>query len=267
MIRVFVGCAPNAEDAESQAVLEYSLRAHASEEVHITWMRLSRDRNTPFYSDGRNGWQTQSWSTPFTGFRFLVPELCDFKGRAIYTDSDVIFMADIAELWREQFKPGKCVIAKTADDPNRLCVSVWDCAAARQYGIKDRAPMAHSFCRARMRSDRVIQPFESGEWNCLDGEDYENLEDPRIKLIHYTHEASQPHLRLAVPRLAKAGRKHWFDGKMRKHWRKDLIELFDRLYAEAVAAGYTVDRYLPATPFGKYTLTSHATYGGHRWVR
>lgn len=265
-VRVFVGCAPNGEDAESQAVLEYTLRKHASVPVDITWMALSRDPKSPFYSDGRNGWQTQNWSTPFTSLRFMVPELCGFQGRAVYTDSDTIWMADVAELWSQDFAPGKCVMAKTADDPNRLCVSLWDCAGAKRFMSTSREAMAHSFTRARLRSDRVIQAFE-GNWNCLDGEDYTALDDPDIKVIHYSLESAQPHLKYAVPRLAKEGRKHWFDGKMRPHWRKDLVELFDTLYAEAIEAGFTVDRYIPAVPFGKYKIASHERYGGHRWAK
>ena len=64
-VRVFVGCAPNHEDAESQAVLEHSIRKHASLPVDITWMKLSRDPVSPF-----SGWNTELWPTPFSGFRW-----------------------------------------------------------------------------------------------------------------------------------------------------------------------------------------------------
>jgi hypothetical protein len=266
MIRVFVGCAPNGEDAESQAVLEYTLRRHASLPIEITWMKLSRDPASPFYSNGRMGWQTSSWSTPFTGFRFLVPSLCAFEGRAIYTDSDVIFMADIAELWGQELQPGKCVKAKTEGNPKRLCISLWDCAAAKPYMPVKRDADALNFIRARLGSARAIQAFE-GNWNCIDGEDYADLYDADIKVIHYSLESAQPHLRYAVPRLEKAGSKHWFDGKMRPHWRGDLVQLFDRCYGEAIAAGYPPERYIPEHPFGEYQIKSHENYGGHQWTK
>jgi len=73
-IKIFVGCAPNYEDAESQAVLEWSIRKHASQPVEITWMMLSNDPETLFTQ-----WETNKWSTPFSGLRWAVPELCDFK--------------------------------------------------------------------------------------------------------------------------------------------------------------------------------------------
>lgn len=266
MIRIFVGCAPNGEDAESCAVLEYSLRSHASLPVQITWMALSRDPASPFYSNGRNGWQTGSWSTPFSPFRFITPALCGFEGRAIYCDSDVIFMADVAELWEQEFSAGKCVMGKHEGRAKRLCVSLWDCARAMEFMPTTRFPdMKGEISRTRHEIAPAVQAY-SGAWNCIDGEDYESLDDPRIKAIHYSLESSQPHLRYAIPRLKKAGRKHWFDGKTRPHWRGDLVRLFDQLYADAILAGYTAGRYVPMVPFGDYALKSHENYGVHPWV-
>src|SRR5688500_13788101 len=37
--------------------------------------------------------------TEFSNYRFLIPQLCGFVGRAIYLDSDMICLADIAELF------------------------------------------------------------------------------------------------------------------------------------------------------------------------
>lgn len=265
MIRVFVGCAPNGEDAESQSVLEYSLRKHASVPVSITWMRLSRDPQSPFYSDGKRGWQTGGWSTPFTAFRFIVPRLCGYEGRAIYTDSDVIFMADVAELWRQEFAPGKCVLAKYEGRAKRFCVSLWDCEAARPFMPASRFPDGAEIKHTLATIGPAVQAYR-GNWNCLDGEDYADLHDPDVKAIHYSMESAQPHLRYALPRLEKAGRKHWFDGKMRDHWRDDLVRLFGMSYGAAISRGYEPENYIPERPFGDYKLKSHENYKGHRWV-
>lgn len=270
LIRVFVGCAPNGDDLESQAVIDYTLRKFASQPVEITWMRLSRDLASPFYSDGAKGWQTQLWSTPFSGFRWAVPELCRFEGRAIYCDSDVIFRADIAELYEQAFKPGKIVLAKGGADSWRFCVSLWDCAAAAAIVpplLRLRArPEAHRELMAKFKGASFVQAF-SGDWNNIDGETKVDIFDPSIKAIHYSSEAHQPQLRHAIPRLAKEGRKHWFDGEVRPHWRKDLVELFDRLLAEAIAAGYRPENYAPETLFGDYKKMSHkAGYRSHRFA-
>ena len=265
MIRLFVGCSPNGEDAESEAVLEYSLRAHASQPVEITWMRLSRDPASPFYSAPGKGWQTGGWSTPFSPFRFLVPALCGFKGRAIYCDSDLIFMTDIAELWEQEFAPGKCVMGKVEGAAKRLCVSMWDCAASKPYMTASRFPDKNELAKTRHELSPAVQAY-SGNWNCIDGEDYRDLNDPEIKAIHYSLESAQPHLRYAVPRLKLSGQKHWFDGKTRPHWRGDLVRLFDELYTEAILEGYTAKRCIPPKLFGDYKLKSHENYKGHRWV-
>jgi hypothetical protein len=269
-IRVFVGCAANGEDLESQAVLEHSLRKHASRPVDIVWMRLDRTPGSAFFSDGPRGWQTQNWSTPFSGFRWAVPELCGFRGRAIYCDSDVIFLADAAELWDQAFQPGKVVLAKGGEDSWRFCVCLWDCAAAAAYvkplKLLMREPGAHRAMIERYRNAPFVQPFE-GNWNCIDLEDYGDLSNPEIKVLHYSSEAHQPHLRHAVPRLKAQRRRHWFDGQMKPHWRFEVEELFDAVLKEAIEAGYTLDRYEPEQLFGAYRKMSHAKgYRSHRFA-
>lgn len=270
VVRVFVGCAGNGEDIESQAVLEYSLRKHASLPVEIYWMRLSKDPESPWYSDGKRGWQTQQWSTPFSGFRWAVPELCGFQGRAIYTDSDTIWLADVAELWRQEFQRGKVIMAKGGRDSWRFCVSLWECELAAAYvkplELLKSDPRAHATMVRRFGTGTFLQPF-AGNWNCVDGENYASLDDPDIKVLHYSSEAHQPQLKHALPRLRAAGRRHWFDGTIKPHWRADVQDLFDRMLSEAEAAGFKREKYLPDRPFGPYNKKSHARgYRSHRFA-
>ena len=49
VIKLFVGCAPNGEDAESQMVLEYTARKHSSLPIDIVWMKHSNDPNSFCY--------------------------------------------------------------------------------------------------------------------------------------------------------------------------------------------------------------------------
>ena len=252
MIRVFVGCSPNHEDAESQAVLEYTLRHHASQDVDLTWMKLSHDG--PF-----SGWRSDNWATPFTGFRWALPALCDYQGRAVYCDSDFIFRADIVELFHQPI-PGH-VLAKGTG--GRLCLSLWDCAQCHFMPTIEElrgAADANSLGRARLQKHARVTPFK-GAWNCLDSElgRYRNkLNHPDIKAIHYTAMRHQPHLKYAVPRLTQQGRKHWFDGEIKPHWNPALQALFDRLLQNAAAAGYTVDRYCQDPLYGDYNKRSVA---------
>lgn len=258
MIRVFVGCAANHEDIESQSVFEWSIRKHTSRPVEITWMKQSHNPGSPWH-----GWNTIEWVTPFSGFRWAIPEVCGFEGKAIYSDSDVIFKADIGELWDQPIRGDNAGILAKGGGSWRLCVSLWDCAKVKTHmmpmsELKSNSN-AHRIMSKRINAPKLIRQF-AGNWNCLDGEGYENLDNPEIKAIHYTAIANQPQLRYAVPRLEKAGRKHWYDGKIERHWRNDLVELFDNLLTEAKANGYSPEKYAWEPIFGPYHKKSLKTY-------
>jgi len=255
VIRVFIGCPANHEDLESQAVLEYTLRTTASRELAITWMKLSKDPRSFWYSDAHagKGWLTRGWATPFSAFRWGVPAACRFAGKAIYLDVDMIVMSDIAELWDTPFNSEAFAIAKNTQT---FCCTLFDCARAkhvlppvdrirREFGL-------YAYIRRSLVPGRV-QSFPVGQnWNCLDGEDYESIRDPEIKIVHCTSIPTQPQLRYALPRLRKRGQKHWSTYEPRPHWRKDIEELFDEKLGEAYAAGFTLDKYETGEPFGEY---------------
>lgn len=262
-IRVFVACSANFEDIESLSVLEWSIRKRASLPVEITWMKLSREPSSPFYSGAgpTQGWHTGTWATPFSGLRWAIPELCGYEGKAIYMDSDVIVMADLAELWRQQHKPGAFLIAK-GGGAWRICVSMFDCAEAKKHLPSPAAmrmdPHSHKHLCALIRKPGLVQPFK-GEWNCLDREvGARAVDDPAIKAIHYTDMRSQPQLRYALPRLKAAGQEHWHDGpKMIGQYPK-IDALFDNLLEEATAKGYPPERYIDGEPYGRYLKRSLA---------
>lgn len=259
VVRVFVGCAAGGEDAESLAVLEYTLRKHSSRPVYITWMKQSRDTASTW-----GGWETERWATPFSGFRWAIPAAAGYQGRAIYCDSDVWFQADPVDLLDQPFPAGAVVLAK----PNswRLCVCLWDCAAAEQHipplAALKADPKQHHAMTALFRGPTPLVGAFAGNWNCLDGETYPSLDDPDIKAIHYTDMGTQPHLRHALPRLQAAGRQHWFDGAVRQHRRPDVVARFDTLLKEAKDAGFHPHHYVPAEPWGDYRKASLVNYRG-----
>lgn len=256
-IRLFVGCAPDGLDAESLAVLEYSARKHSSLPIDIEWMMISKDPEC-FWS----GWATESWPTPFSGFRWGIPAFCGFEGRAIYMDSDVMVMRDLAELWEQRIPAHKVVLGKGGGSW-RLCVALWDCRAAADVldpiDYLRRDPSSHRL------TGQKIQPHIGaflGNWNVLDGAGFGDVNDPAIGAHHYTDMSCQPHLRHALPRLASEGRKHWFDGTLRPHPRPDLVELFDDLLAEAISEGYRPENYVPNDFVGDFAKASLADYRG-----
>lgn len=257
MIRVFIGCAPDGADAESQAVCEYTLRSCSSGEIDLTWMIASRDPASPWC-----GWDMTRWATPFSGFRWAVPALCGFEGRALYLDSDTIVRADIAKLWQTPIEAGKVVIAR---DPTRFCVSLWDCAAAEPHmlGLDElKRSDGHQRQSAYFRTrGGLVQRF-AGLWNYLDTQDIAPLAD--AKILHYTDLSTQPHMRHAIPRLAAMGRAHWYDGPIRRHSRGDIVQRFEFDLAHAKEAGYTPERYIPAEVFGPYRKRAMTNYRAAR---
>ena len=263
-IRIFVGCPANGEDAEAQAMLEYSLRHYATQPLEITWMMLSRDKDSPWYSSSTAGWNTQLWATPFSVFRWAIPHLCG-TGKAIYMDVDMVARDDIAKLWNQPFPPGKAVLWK--DDKNS-CVMLMDCAPLKAA----LPPFEHmrrklgGYSVYRDNHARPIATKFSGNWNCLDGEAYAKLTDPDIKVLHFTRVETQPHLKYALKRLKAQGKKHWNRWTLRRdepmpHARPDVQPLVDYVWKQAQAAGYTAEKYEAiATNFGDYD----AVRGGHR---
>ena len=236
-IRVFVGCAPGGEDAESCAVLEYSLRAHASRPVEIHWMRIDADPTAIW-----GGWNTSGWATPFSGLRWSIPAACGFQGRAIYMDSDMIVRADMAELWDQPIQAGKLALVRPGDGKLRTCVMLMDCAAFRCWPFPLQALKAASNPQGTvsrwLKANRALIGAFDGLWNCIDLKGADGVDDPALKIIHYSQMAHQPHLKHARRRLAAQGRSHWYDGDTAPHWRPELEALFDHLLTQAEAAGF-----------------------------
>lgn len=261
-IRVFCGVSANGEDAESQAVLEYTLRARSSRPVDLRWMKQTNDRKSFWH-----GWNTAGWSTPFTGFRWGIPAFCNFEGRAIYMDSDMIVMQDIAELFDASMGKGKVLQARGTEGKVRYCVMLIDCGEARKYlpkiGDIKSDPKSNKKMTDFFRAHPELCEQFNGLWNCIDGDEIPDLNDPRIKIIHYSKMNNQPHLKFAIPRLAKDGRKHWFDGATAEHWRPDLQGLFEGLLMSAEAAGYKVSNYDTGPRFGAYKRKSYAESKPH----
>jgi hypothetical protein len=255
-VKIFIGCPSNNEDIESQAVLDFSLHKHASEPLDITWMKLSRDPKSFWYSNPKKGlgWKTRHWATPFSPFRWAIPEYCEFQGRAIYLDIDMMVMDDIAKFWNQDIAPEAFIVAK---NPKTFCCSLFDCAKARKFlppvsRLRSEIGLYGTMLRKNFGPGSV-QGFNGiGNWNCLDGESYKDLHDPEIKIIHCTSIPTQPQLKHALPRLAAKGQKHWYAGMTRPHWRKDIVELFDGLLEEAKANGYPPEKYETAETFGDY---------------
>lgn len=266
---VFIGCDPNDCDLEQMMVLEYSLRKHASIPVHIEWMRLSRDPASFWHSNGAGvGWNTECWATPFSAFRWGIPAFCNFQGRAFYSDADVLYLSDIAEIWHHPMEEGKAILASGIGKDLRLGEMLWDCEAAAHF-----LPPLEELHRDRHGHKKMQQFFEqhpeyveslAPEYSNLDGDD---LPLEALKALHYSDMGSQFSHRFSLPRLQSENRCHWFDGKIYSHYRDDLRELFEQYYHEALAAGYTLEQYRNPQLFGHFNKQSQKQYDGNTITR
>lgn len=208
MIRIFVGTSANGEDAVAEKTLEYSLRKHCSENLEVIFMR-----NNGSYMGYFNA---AAWATPFTNFRWTIPEYCNFTGRAIYMDVDQLNLKDISELYNIDLE-GK-PFASRAD---RLCVMVMDCEAMKNLIAPVEQIRSHQNYNNSIYWNivKLGKHFDT-RWNCLDGED-RPISD--IWHLHFTSMPTQP------------WKPAWFRGHTRPHWRPDLVALWEQYRNEANA--------------------------------
>jgi hypothetical protein len=236
-VKVFIGSSSNGEDAPIEATYEYSLRKNASRELEIEFMRQGMN---DFYSD----WQDLNWSTPFSGFRWAIPERCEFKGKAIYTDCDMINFKDICEL-HDLDMEGKPVLARRGIrfGGHEFCVMLIDCVMMKSFMIPVRrqklfAETHHRFIAMFSGNSQLVGDLDP-RWNCLDGEQ-RDVDD--IWQLHYTNMATQP------------WQPEWYTGLPQPHPRNDIVEIFYKMKEEASEAGFLEENYKPQQTDYRYGI-------------
>lgn len=135
--------------------------------------------------------------TEFSNYRFVIPLVCEFQGRAIYMDSDIICLRDPCELFDTPMGEHDLLARADAYGGDRWAGSVMllDCARARfdveryfadvergEYTSEDLHQLRPAFLRVHPLKVGRLDP----SWNDLD-----HL-DSNTKLLHYTHLLTQP---------------------------------------------------------------------------
>ena len=238
-IPIFIGTSSNGEDAKSEAVLEYTLRKNTERELDITWMRQTKDGTSHWFWPLEN---TRRWSTPFSGYRWAIPEYCEFQGRALYMDEDQINFKDIGELFDIDME-NKPMAARRGIrfGGHEFCVTLFDNPKlSAMLPVKDQREdeyFHHKMIQACSGNAKIVYDLDP-RWNNLDGEGY-MLED--IWHLHWTHMPTQP------------WHPSWFTGILEDHRRDDLVTEFWRILEEANVAGYH-GAPRQAVPFGEYQV-------------
>ena len=235
MINIFVGTS-DFEDTFIEKILVYTLHKNTSEELNI---RFLRPRDFPH-------WDRSTWGTPFTCFRYAVPELMGYKGKAIYMDVDQTNFRDIAQLYHTDLEGCAFGMVWDALQDNGIegkkhqrprgwwCDSVMliDCEKAKEYiespdkiakwkgSYKWHFPTMCG-CPFKEKSKGIIKELDE-RWNVFDGrrtsypvpsmrsEDQPNIKMDQIWHLHWTTISSQPW----HPKYHASGRL--------EHHRKDL---------------------------------------------
>lgn len=196
-IRVFIGSGE--ASLVERKVLIYSLRKHTERELDIyvlngTHNAIERNNDEPFLAPMSLKVKYQN-VTEFSLYRYLIPQLCQHQGRAIYLDSDTVCLTDIAELFETELHENDFIAKRESDDAWGLSVMLIDCDRCQfnlenycaeivqgLYSYSDFNQMNaqflqyHSFAIAELDSN----------WNQFD------FRDSETKLIHYTNLYTQP---------------------------------------------------------------------------
>lgn len=201
-LRIFVG-ASEATRLEF-LVLAHTLRTHSRHRLDIAMLNgsrgvLERDGGEiplPFWPLLRR----QVSATEFSYLRWLVPALAGQQGRALYLDSDMLCLADIASLFESplhgaQFLALPSEFGRPERPLWRTSVMPVDCDATRfdlprifaeaeqgHYQASDFLQLAPAFLARHPYRIGRLDPA----WNRLDGWDGDT------RLVHYTDLARQP---------------------------------------------------------------------------
>lgn len=94
--KIFIGY--DRKQHEASRVCEYSIRKHLKHPdlFDIQHLKVDELREQGLYYN-----DTRKASTEFSYTRFLVPHLCDYKGLALFVDSDFIFTTDLQVLFEK----------------------------------------------------------------------------------------------------------------------------------------------------------------------
>lgn len=199
-VKVFIGSG-EASLVERKTSI-YSLRKNTNRELDI--YVLNGTHNSVQLNDGEPFLAPMSLRvkyqniTEFSLYRYLIPELCNYQGRAIYIDSDTLCLADIGELF-DMSMDGADFLAKADAYPGEhhwgMSVMLIDCQKCRfdleaiiseidsgLYSMTDFSEMSPRFLKHHPYTIGQLDPA----WNVFD------QWDDRTKLIHYTNLYAQP---------------------------------------------------------------------------
>lgn len=192
-VEVFVGCMPEQDLAFK--VLEYSIRRHASISVNVRRLHdavANAGVEIPEPAD-----PAARGRTPFSFQRFAIPAICEYRGRAIYVDSDMLVLKDIREMWLAEMGSHQMLSAAQAEGSGRrpqFSVMLLDCEKL-QWDVNelveslDARKYSYAQLMYEMASVPSWAPALAAGWNSL-----EAMDEIETRLVHFTDMDGQPWL-------------------------------------------------------------------------
>jgi hypothetical protein len=199
-VRVFIGSG-EASLLECRTAI-HSLRKHTKRDLDIyvfngTHNAVRLNDGEPFLAPMSLRIKYQN-ITEFSLYRYLIPELCNYQGKAIYIDSDTVCLSDIGELFDTPMGDAD-FLAKHEAYPGEelwgLSVMLIDCQKCRfdlatiideieagLYSMTDFSRMGPRFLKHHPYNIGRLDPA----WNVFD------QWDQTTRLIHYTNLLAQP---------------------------------------------------------------------------
>ncbi|MER3434707.1 MAG: glycosyl transferase [Leptolyngbya sp. ERB_1_1] len=196
-IRVFIGSGEASLIERKVAI--YSLRKHTNRAVDIyvlngTHNAIERNNQDPVLAPMSLEIKYRN-VTEFSLYRYLIPEICNYQGRAIYIDSDTVCLSDISELFETDLAGSDFLTKRESSEIWGLSVMLIDCEKCRfdletycaeidqgLYSYSDFTQMRSRFLQYHPFSIAELDP----NWNVFD------FCDSNTKLIHYTNLYTQP---------------------------------------------------------------------------
>lgn len=187
IIKVFVACSP--DEFLPMKVLEYSIMLSSSQPVQVVPL-YSINRHIPKVIKPENRPRT-----PFSFQRFLIPEQCNYMGKAIYLDADMLVFDDIADLWNTPLDDCDLQAVLKSEDSSRAeqySVMLLNCNTLH-WKIEDivqslnQGTLSYDELMYKMQLAPNIKQEIDSHWN-----DLERYEAQRTKLLHYTDMHKQP---------------------------------------------------------------------------
>lgn len=201
-VKVFIGSG-EASLLERKTLI-YSLRKHTQRDLDIyvfngTHNAIELNDGDPFLAPMSLTVKYRN-TTEFSLYRYLIPEICQYQGKAIYLDSDTICLTDISELF--DAPTNNCDFLATREAYSYRGTGMWglsvmliDCERCRFdleaiWNQIDQGLYSYTDFSCTSPAFLAYHPFRVGEldpqWNVFD------YWDNQTKLIHYTNLYAQP---------------------------------------------------------------------------